>query len=538
MTCFLLIGIIIFEILQYGFMPKRYPYDKTNDAGKLKYFLSEEKNSIDVFIVGTSHTNRGILPMEIYESYGIKSYNLSTSAQPIEATYYLLQEAIERQCPQVVVWDVSNLYLTYNDPSRWKTVIDEIPIGKSKVELAEEYIRNLNNAGESLVNLIFPLIEYHSRWKKLERDDFNIIQHNKYYFGKGGQINSTVAGGISVDLMNSISDELSLHTIKDIYEYRGQESFERHEDDILYSSDIVDSNIEWLIKMKELCDANNIYLLAVKLPAVDMPQIYSSAWTEQRYKKTRTTCEEYNIAYYDLLYDANVNYDNRIDSCDAGKHLNLYGAQKVSKELGSYLSKKYQLSDEHYERWDKDLLSYQKVRKVALLELEQDFYTYINLLSETYKDNTVFIAASDDMISGLNGREMDILKTLGLRIDFSEAYRNSYIAVIEDGMVKYEASSNRSLDYTGICDKSGKNYSLHSDGWWTGSSASIKLDDKEYAVNHRGMNIVVYDGGRGLVLDSVAFDTCEEYHAPIRNNAMINQLEEEFEHYIMEVEDK
>ncbi len=51
------------------------------------------------------------------------------------------------------------------------------------------------------------------------------------------------------------------------------------------------------------------------------------------------------------------------------------------------------------------------------------------------------------------------------------------------------------------------------------------------------MNIVVYDDERGLVLDSVGFDTCMEYHTPIRNNEMINNLEEEFEYYIMEVED-
>ena len=66
----------------------------------------------------------------------------------------------------------------------------------------------------------------------------------------------------------------------------------------------------------------------------------------------------------------------------------------------------------------------------------------------------------------------------------------------------------------------------------------FRSDGTEYAVNTRGMNIVVYDDSRDLVLDSVAFDTWEEVHTPTRNNGRINGFAEAFEQYIMEVEDK
>lgn len=198
----------------------------------------------------------------------------------------------------------------------------------------------------------------------------------------------------------------------------------------------------------------------------------------------------------------------------------------------------YDLSQEHNDQWDKDLISYEKVRKVALLELEQDLVTYINMLTNEYKDNVIFITASDEMSQGLNETDIDALRRLGLQIDYFTAFRCSYIAVIEDGKVKYEALSNRPLNYSGICQNSGKKYELYSSGWWTGSGTSIKLDGSEYAVNCRGLNIVVYDDKRELVLDSVGFDTYTEYHTPVRNNGTINWLKEEFERYIMEVEDR
>ena len=84
-------------------MPKRAPYTKAYDAGKLAGFYNEEEHTIDVLICSTSHISKSILPMELYEDYGITSYNLSTSTQPIEATYYILAEALKTQSPEVFI---------------------------------------------------------------------------------------------------------------------------------------------------------------------------------------------------------------------------------------------------------------------------------------------------------------------------------------------------------------------------------------------------------------------------------------------------
>lgn len=537
--CFFVIGIIIFITLQKIFIPKRFPYNISYDAGRLKYLYNEEDNTIDVLIYGTSHSGRGILPMEIYEKYRIKSYNMSTSAQPIEVTYFSLKEALKTQTPKVVILDVSSLF--YNSQAyaeyQWKYVMDEMRNGDNKIHFISEYLNKRINMKDTRMSLLFPLIEYHTRWKELSSLDFN-FGYNNHYYGKGGLVLSTSQEAISIEDMNIIANELLQNTNRIVYQYANGELNEIQEESVLYNVDIPISNIEWFQKIKELCDANNSQLLAIKIPTVGAPQWHSSAWSMERCNKIRSLCDEHNITYYDLLYDIDLGIDYKKDSQDGGIHLNLYGAQKASANLGKYLIDHYDLSQEHNDQWDRDLQSYQKVRKVALLELEQDFVTYINMLANEYKDNTIFITASDEMSLGLNEIDVNALRTLGLQMDYSIALQHSYIAVIEDGKVKYEALSNRPLNYSGFCENSGKRYELYSSGWWTGSSASIKLDGSEYAVNCRGLNIVVYDDKRGLVLDSVGFDTWAEYHTPVRNNGTINWLKEEFEHYIMEVEDR
>lgn len=538
---FILIGIFLFIILQNVFVPKRFPYVVEYDGGKLKYFYNEKKESIDVIICGTSHPGRAILPMELYEKYGLKTYNFATSVQPIEVTYYILQEVLKTQTPKVLIWDISNLfYKDSNTPElwRWQHSLDDMPLSKNKILLAQEYLNKYDEAKETITQLLFPLLGYHTRWKELSWQDFK-LNNNKLYYGKGGNITSIVSNGdTSIETMNTITNELIKNNRKIVYEYNDGEFNEWNEESVLYNTDISLSNIEWFEKIKELCTTNNIQLLAVKIPTVGAPQWHNSAWTKERYNKVRALCDEYNIAYYDLLYETNLDIDYKTDSYDGGPHLNFRGAQKASVNLGNYLISHYSLSQEHNDQWDKDLISYQKVRKVALLELEQDFVTYINMLANEYKDNTIFIVASDEMSQGLNEIDTNSLRMLGLQTDYSIALQHSYIVVIENGKVKYEALSNRPLNYTGICQNSGKRYELYSSGWWTGSGASIKLDGNEYAVNCRGLNIVVYDDKRGLVLDSVGFDTWAEYHTPVRNNGTINWLKEEFERYIMEVEDR
>lgn len=535
--CFIILFAIIFGVLQCIFVPKRFPYSNYYEYGKLKYFNNESKNSIDILICGTSHAGRGILPMELYESYGLKSYNLATSSQGLDITYYLLKEALKTQTPKLLVMDVSSLYLGHQEPITWKLMTDEMPFSMNKISAVQEYLRCYPDTKETVNDVIFPLLGYHTRWKDLSNRDFESFKSNKHYFGKGGNLISFIVGGVSIDEMNTASEELLQNTEKIMYEYNNGVFNEWNEKNIIYSTNILQENIDWLIKIKKLCDENNINFVAIKVPSVVLPQSYNSAWTKAKYQEVYNLCTKYGIDYYDLLYDVDLGLDVSTDSQDGGRHLNLRGALKVSAAIGNYIMEHYEISGVHNVQWDRDLDSYQKVRKVALLELEQDFDTYINMLVKECQDKMIFVVASDDMFQGLNNADIDALRKLGLQMGFTNAKRESYIAVINNGAVTYEALSNRVLRY-GETFNGGMRYDLYSSGWWTNPGCSIVINGTGYAVGSRGMNIVVYDDERDLVWDSVCFDTSVEYHIPIRINGMINGFEEALERYIMDVEDK
>lgn len=536
---FTVIGCCIFTILQIILVPKRYSYSSMYDSGKLTNYYNENKNEIDILIEGTSHSAGGIFPMELYEGYGLKSYNLSTGTQSIEVSYYMASEAFKTQKPKVLILDVGNLYISDATEFHWRMVLDEMRFGKNKYKFANEYCNQFLGGDKASMEIMFPLLFYHTNWKSLSQQDFRDYLSNKYSYDKGGVMTSTIAQAwLTVDNMNEMTDTLIQDREQILYKYEGEEFLESHNESSLYSAEIPDKNFEWFKKLQELCVENGVELLAVKVPSLNSPQSYRSAWTREKYNKVKNVCEEQGIAYYDMMYEADIEIDWGKDTWDGGPHLNLNGARKISANIGNYLIINYDLVNERSDQWDKDLTLYQKVRNVALLQLEQDFITYMNMLINEYNDTMIFIAASDDMSKGLNETDINTLRLLGLKMDYSQAFDNSYIAVIENGQVLYEALSNRPLNYGGVVGLLDRRYDIYSSGWNTNSQALIRVNGVDYAVNSRGLNIVVYDVERDLVLDSVCFDTFSEYHTSVRNNGMINGFRQEFERYMSEEEDE
>ena len=102
--------------------------------------LSEGKDSIDVLFLGDSLVYSSISPMEMYEKEGFTSYLCSTPAQPLYYTKSLLERTLQNQSPKLVVLEADTFFRDFlaTDP-------------------AVEKIKEL-----------FPLFEYHDRWKNLQ----------------------------------------------------------------------------------------------------------------------------------------------------------------------------------------------------------------------------------------------------------------------------------------------------------------------------------------------------------------------------------
>ena len=537
---FAFIFVVLFSVLQHIVVPKYYYPDNTLPEAISRItsgFYYEGKNTIDCIIAGPSTSEYGVYPMELYNKYGYTSYNLSTSGQPMQVTYYLLKEALKYQSPKIFIMDISAIYYDETtSESAWRYVLDQMPISINKFQFAKDCIK-YTTTQKSVLDILFPLLRYHDRWDKLVENDFTDFHRNMNLYSRGGYINSAqVQGKVDIETMNMQANAMSNDTVKFVLEYINNQCLLLQEDDNLYKYDINEKSIEWLLKIRDLCLQNNIFFLTFKVPTIGLPE-KTNAWTIHKYNNIKSICEKNNINYIDMLYDLNVNLNLSSDTPDGGNHFNILGALKITNLLGKYLSENYDLPSHEIEIWNNDLCEYEKVKKVALLQTEQNLYNYLNVLANEYDDKMIFIAASDDMITGLSTDEKIALKNLGLKSEFSsDAFEQSYVAIIDNGNVYYEALSNRKINYKGRMENQKSNYEIISSGWYTSPEAKIIIDGMNYSMNYRGLNIVVYDDDRNMVIDSVCFDTYLKEHEVIRKRD--NQLMQlsEFEHYVIEHE--
>ncbi len=125
-------------------------------------------------------------------------------------------------------------------------------------------------------------------------------------------------------------------------------------------------------------------------------------------------------------------------------------------------------------------------------------------------DYVIFISARDDMSESLEDESVTRLRALGLEADFKNAYRKSYLAVIEGEKVDEEISDEM-LVKKGVTPD-GKKYGLGSAGYETGNTSSVMIDGEEYSVNKTGFNIVVYSVKTGEVINSTEFNTNFGYY--------------------------
>ncbi len=160
-------------------------------------------------------------------------------------------------------------------------------------------------------------------------------------------------------------------------------------------------------------------------------------------------------------------------------------------------------------------------RRTILVENTDDYYTYlegeewrnINNLNDYLqkidkKNYSAFFAVKDIQGFCLTEEHIRNMKKLGFNqtdLLLEHAYHN-FIGVIHNGNVIYEYVGDDELsEYEDMIE--AFNIKVQSGTLESGDIASIMLNGTEYAVNGRGINIVIFDNDRQRVLDSVAFDT-------------------------------
>lgn len=173
---FCMILVVILYNINKILTPKYLYQDIWPTTATYTEFYKLEENSVDVFFLGSSNAAAGFIPQELYNNYGITSYNLGCEQQNMLISYYWLEEALKTQSPEVVILDCLMLFpfgeagALNSGEECTRKALDYMKFGKAKSE-AVDAICQLD---ESLSKESFYLtnIRYHSRWKQLTEKDF------------------------------------------------------------------------------------------------------------------------------------------------------------------------------------------------------------------------------------------------------------------------------------------------------------------------------------------------------------------------------
>lgn len=100
-TTFLLVFSLLFSCFH-----KIFKFKDADGIFSLTAFYREPEDSIDVIFFGSSHIFENINTGILWSDYGIASFELCGSVQPLWNTYYYMKEALKTQTPQLMVLDI------------------------------------------------------------------------------------------------------------------------------------------------------------------------------------------------------------------------------------------------------------------------------------------------------------------------------------------------------------------------------------------------------------------------------------------------
>lgn len=305
--CILLVGTVLLGFAQALLMPK---YMSENREGALIAEYYHETTDHDVLFLGDCEVYESFTPPTLWDEYGITSYIRGTPQQLIWHSYYLLEDTLRSETPKAVVYNV--YAMCYGEPQN--EAYNRIAL--DGMEFSSVKLRAVNASmteDETALSYLFPLLRYHSRWKELNGDDWNYlferetVSHNGYLMQTGVKPMGTAMTG--TPLLDYTLPELCF---------------------------------EYLDRMRSLCEEKGIELILIKAPTNFWGYYWHDEWNEQ--------IEDYaaknGLVYYNFIPMAEeMGIDWSTDTYDAGAHLNVYGAEKLTSYFGAILQAEHGLTD-------------------------------------------------------------------------------------------------------------------------------------------------------------------------------------------------
>jgi hypothetical protein len=474
MTAFLLVFILLFGCVSNILSQKWITENQEKYVADNFYAL--EDNTVDVLFLGSSQVIYGISPVEMYDYAGISAYTLGGSLASLMSNYYWLVEACKTQSPSIVMLDTSCLFEPMLDHHERKK-IESMRFSKNKLD----FIFSLSPySDESPLTYILPIIKYHSRWNELTEADFDDEGGSDVCY-RGMNITDKCKTGLSYSSLY-VSEAGGSKNLREMPDYQ----------------------LEYFDKIVTYCQENNLELVLFKTPKV--------SWRSSDFVQVQELADQYGLEYMDFNQQSlleEIGFDLDTDMKDKD-HLNLSGAEKLSRYLSDYLVENFSMPDRRGDfNFDLQINRevYDQERTDALLNITRDPVEWLSLLKE-HSSCQIFIATKGDINGAVSDEIAEGLSALGLETDLNTlASGEAYVGVLDDFEVVTELTDTSSVSTSGTLSN-GSSYTLSSTNQEDDKTAKLTVisGGANRFRNKNGINIVVYSKTSNEVITSVSID--------------------------------
>ncbi|MBQ9316471.1 MAG: hypothetical protein IJ203_06575 [Atopobiaceae bacterium] len=315
------------------------PFSSDERVGRDNHasFREQPDNSLDVVYVGASNVYSFWESPIAWSRYGLASQSYANWSMPPAAIRYIIDECRKTQPNALYVVNVNNFREEGNSALKhchWTT--DDMPLSREKIELIQALCEQNGYDLDEAIELVFPLLGFHSTWSDLQSEDFA-----PQYANVGGA--ATNARHFSTqDVTGSFNTCRNLRANLESYGPFDEESLRR---------DSLDDLIAY-------CKREDVSILFVLQPqAITDPEILHNL------NELCAIVQEEGMDLVDLSDPALIGLDPATDFWNP-RHTNSHGSIKYTDYLARYITDTYIIpdrrSDERYAEWNETSKRYEQ----------------------------------------------------------------------------------------------------------------------------------------------------------------------------------
>lgn len=281
-------------------------------------FYAQPDGTVDVLLVGNSHSGINIDTATLWDSCGIAAYDLWGGVQPLWNSYHYIVEALKYQTPRLIVLEVMASTSDYEYSEEQNQIKNTAGMRFSKNKL--EAVR-ASAPEDRQLNLLLGFPLYHGRFDELTMEDFQHFPWSKGLENFKGSVLRYGTGSYEFESAEGISD----------------------------TAPVMDKELEYLNKIIDLCREKSVQLMLLKTPSLEREQ------TQPILNTVAGIAEDNGLAFVNMnLMDDELGIT--ADDWSLDRHMNADGARKVSAWLADHLQSEYNIPDRRgdaaYASWD------------------------------------------------------------------------------------------------------------------------------------------------------------------------------------------